>query len=162
MKKITLRIIVNSGLLVLATVMTFSGITIQFNYHMGNHNAIDTSSIVFGITYIDWSNIHKISIVLLSVFMIFHFALHWKWYITVIKRNLLSKNKQVIILSILFTMVAITGYVPWIIKISEGNDIIRKFFIEIHDKLALILIIYLILHVRKRLKWFGAALNRFK
>ena len=66
----------------------------------------------------------------------------------------MRKNSQVITLSLLFLMVAVTGLLPWSIDLSGGTTILRLLFIEIHDKLALVLVIYLVLHVIKRYKWF--------
>jgi hypothetical protein len=120
------------------------------------------SNIVWGLDYFNWSNFHKTTIVAVSLFMLFHVGLHWKWYKNVIGKNLIGKNKQVIILSAIFFLVAITGYIPWFIKITGGSGSIRKLFIEIHDKLALIFSIYLILHVIKRLGWFVKAIKNMK
>jgi hypothetical protein len=86
--------------------------------------------------------------------------LHWKWYKTVIKKRLVAKNIQVLTLSMLFVLVAITGFIPWFIDLLKGDEILRKAFIEIHDKFAIILSVYLILHVIKRLKWFLLPLRK--
>jgi len=149
----------NLSLLLIGSLMIFSGFLLQFEYHMGNQGEIDTNHSVLGIYYSGWSAIHKISIVLLSVLMIFHILQHWKWYTTVVKKRLVAKNKQVITLTIVFILVAISGYIPWFIHLSEGSELIRKIFIEIHDKLTLVLIIYLILHLIKRFKWFIATFD---
>ena len=162
MRNSILSFISNLGLLFSASVMAFSGLLIQFNYHMGNHEGIVISSTVFGINYFGWSGIHKISIIFFSIFMIFHIIIHWKWYKIIVKKNLFAKNRQVITLSIVFILVAITGYIPWFIKLIGGDTMIHKIFIEIHDKLALILLVYLILHIRKRLKWFITTIEKLK
>lgn len=152
---------INLGLLFSALIMIFSGLLIQIKYHMGNHNGIENNT-VWGLNYTDWSTIHKISIVLLSLIMIFHIYQHWKWYSTVIKKRLISKNKQVLTLSVLFILVAVTGFIPWLINLLEGNLMVRKAFIEIHDKFAIILSIYIISHIIKRLKWFFATFEKIK
>lgn len=154
MKRQILSVIINLGLLFVGIIMTFSGLLIQFNYHMGNHGDIDTNNLTFGIDYSGWSNIHTISSIIVLVFMIFHTFLHWKWYKTVVKRKLFFKNRQVIILSLVFIVAALIGYLSWSIKLTGGDEVLRRTFIEIHDKLALILFVYLILHVTKRLKWY--------
>jgi len=151
--------IINLGLLFLGFLTVFSGLLIQFQYHIGNHSRENYS---LGLDYSSWSDIHKISIIILSIFVIFHISLHWKWYKTVIGKGLLNKNKQVITLTIIFVVVAITGLVPWIIDLMEGNELSRKGFIEFHDKIAIILSIYFILHVVKRLKWFIATFEKIK
>lgn len=146
--------IINLGIFIFGITTAFSGMLIQVKYHMGNHGNIAINDYVFGINYHGWSVIHKISIVALSILMIYHVYQHWKWYKVVITKKLITKNQQVLILSLLFVLVAITGLTPWFIDLLKGDEILRKVFIEIHDKLAIILSIYLVLHIIKRLKWF--------
>lgn len=148
------RFIVNLGLIIFGIATTFSGILIQIKYHMGNHGNVDINDIAIGINYTGWSVIHKISIVVLSLLMIFHVYRHWEWYKAVIKKRIFSKNRQVLVLSALFVVVALTGFIPWFIDMLNGNEMQRIIFIEIHDKLALILAVYLVLHIIKRLRWF--------
>lgn len=146
--------IVNLGLLISGFLTVFSGLLIQVKYHIGSHGTISTNDNTFGISYFGWSDIHKVSIVILSMLMIFHIGRHWKLYKIVITKRLVNKNIQVITLTILFVLVAITGLIPWFINLMKGDEMPRKAFIEIHDKLAIILSVYFILHVIKRLKWF--------
>jgi len=154
MEKYFNRFSINLCLLISGFFTVFSGILIQVKYHMGNHGNSSTNDPVFGLSYSEWSDTHKISIVVLSILMIFHLILHWKWYKIVIKKRLINKNKQVITLTILFVLVAFTGFIPWFIDLMKEDEMLRKAFIEIHDKLAIILSVYFILHVIKRLKWF--------
>lgn len=156
------RFIINIGLLLTGFIAVYSGFLIQFSYHMGHHGEIDINRIVLNINYSGWTNIHKIAITLLSVLMVFHTVQHWKWYKTIVKKNLVTKNIQVFILSTVFILVAITGFIPWTIDLTGNDQITRKIFLEIHDKLTIILFIFLILHVMKRLKWFTATLRRSK
>jgi len=172
-KNIFNSFLVNSSLLVSGLVMVFSGLALQLGFHIGNSGrhpvddpislqtveyvhdrTIDSGKFVFGFNYSDWTLVHKIAIVLFSLFMAYHIYIHWKWYKVVFSKGLLVKNAQVITLSIIFILVAITGFVPWVIDWLGSASILRLLFIEIHDKLALVLIIYLILHVVKRAKWF--------
>jgi ferredoxin len=154
------RLIINAGSFFSGFLAVFSGFLIQVSYHMGQHGTIDVNKMVLDVNYSGWTDIHKISILLLSVFMTFHIVQHWTWYKTVIKKKLIAKNKQVIILSTVFIFVAITGYIPWIIDLTINNQTTRKFFLEIHDKLTIILFVFLILHVTKRLRWFVTTINR--
>lgn len=147
--------LINLGLLLSGSVMVFSGLLIQVVFHMGHHGEIETNHLVLGLNYFNWSDIHKYSIVLVSMGMVFHFILHWKWYKAVLrKRKLIFKNQQVIILTLVFLSVGLTGYIPWFIKLSGGSETSRKDFIEIHDKITWVLLVYLTFHVTKRLKWF--------
>lgn len=156
------RLFINAGAFFTGFLAVFSGFLIQFSFHMGHGGTIDVDKRVLNINYSGWTVIHKISILLLSVFIIFHIAQHWNWYKTIIKKNLIKKNKQIFVLTAVFVLVAITGYIPWIIDLTVNDQITRKIFMEIHDKLTIILLVFLILHVTKRLKWFTTALKRIK
>jgi hypothetical protein len=162
--------------------MIFSGLVLQIGFHVGGPDrhqigvrdvqsqsiqyeqsrGIDTGKIVCGFNYHTWSAIHKFVIVFFSLFMIYHTYVHRKWYKKVITKHLIVKNKQAIILSVLFLLDAVTGIIPWFIDLSGGSSITRKRFIEIHDKLALILIVFLVLHFVKRAKWFATTYIRLK
>lgn len=154
MRSSSLGFKINIVLLFSGLFAIISGLLLQVEYHFGNHFSIPANKIVFGVSYFGWSTIHKISIVALSLLVIYHIYQHWKWYKVVIKKRLFVKNQQVLIYSFLFVLAAITGLTPWFIHIFNGNEFLRKAFVEIHDKLAIILSIYLVLHIIKRLKWF--------
>lgn len=154
------RFNINIGLIIFGFATVFSGMLIQVQYHMGNHGNIAVKDYVFGINYQGWSAIHKFSIVVLAVLMIHHIYQHWNWYKVVITKKRITKNRQVLILSLLFVLVALTGLTPWFIDLLKGDEIKRKIFIEIHDKLAIILSVYLVLHIIKRLKWFFTAFDK--
>lgn len=174
--------LINNLLLVSGLLMTFSGLVLQIGFHMGgsgNHQidaheaqfrsihyeqlrVIDTTKIVCGFNYTDWSTIHKYVIVFFSLLMIYHTYVHWKWYKGVFTKHLIGKNRQVIILSALFLLVAVTGLVPWVIDLSGGKSTLRMLFIEIHDKITLILIVMFILHIYKRRKWFISTFQKLK
>jgi hypothetical protein len=147
-------LVTNLGLLLTGMAMAFSGFLIQFSYHMGHHGGIDQSTLVLGLTYAGWSEIHKISVVIISFLSSAHIILHWKWYKAIVRKKSFGKTKLVSTLTILFLIVAITGYIPWYIDLAGGQDATRKSFIEVHDKLTFILIVYLVIHVIRRMKWF--------
>ena len=157
-----MSLVTNFGLLLTGFAMVLSGFVIQFNYHMGHHGSIDKSNLVLGISYVGWSGIHKTSIAIISFFAIAHIILHWKWYKAIVRKNLFVKNKLVITLTILFIIVAITGYIPWCMDMVGGQYAIRKSFIEVHDKLTFILIVYLVIHVIKRMRWFIASFKKLR
>jgi ferredoxin len=161
-KTIKQAFIVNIGLFIFAIAMSFSGFVIQFKYHMGHNSGLESDNSVLGIGYYNWTNIHKTSIIIISILMTYHFFMHWKWYKTIIIKKLSSRNKLQIILSVVFILVAITGYIPWIINLSGGSDISRKFFIEIHDKIAILLFLLLTIHMTNKLKWFVTTLDKLR
>jgi hypothetical protein len=146
--------ITNVGLIIVSLTTILTGFVIQLKYHMDRLSPISET---WGLNYNNWSFLHKLSIVVFSFLMLLHVISHWKWYkITVIK-NLIAKNKQTIILSVIFILTAVTGYAAWFAGLtnsvaSSDAMLFRKTFIEIHDKIAIILTIYIILHVVKRIK----------
>ncbi len=152
------KLTINLGLIASGLLTIFSGLLIQIQFHIGKN----LNSSVLSFNYSKWVSVHKISIILLSVLMIYHISLHWKWYKTIVTKKLLKKNVQVMTLTFIFLLTAITGFIPWIIYLLKGSEIIRKAFIETHDKLAIILSIYFILHIIKRLKWFTKAFERMR
>jgi 2-oxoglutarate ferredoxin oxidoreductase subunit delta len=159
-KTIKQAFIVNIGLFFFAIAMSFSGFVIQFKYHMGHNFGLESDNSVLGIGYYNWTSIHKASIIIISILMTYHFFMHWKWYKTIIIKKLSSRNKLQMILSIIFILVAITGFIPWIINLSGGSDISRKFCIEIHDKIAILLFVLLTVHMTNRLKWYVTTLDK--
>jgi Pyruvate/2-oxoacid:ferredoxin oxidoreductase delta subunit len=181
-KSILKKFIVNILLLISGIIITFSGLTLQSGFHIGGtgkhqeyKNSIQSQSttyeqargvkpdkIVCGFNYYSWSTIHKVSIVVFSLLVIYHVYAHWKWYKAVLTKHLIKKNIQVIVLPALFMLVAITGLVPWITDLSGNTSALRFILIEIHDKLTLILVIYLFLHVLKRNKWFFTTYKNLK
>jgi|WetSurMetagenome_2_1015567.scaffolds.fasta_scaffold450151_1 ferredoxin len=159
-KKLVFSIIINSGLLLLGLVMIYSGFLIQLKYHIGHHLITDGSSIAGVADYKRWSGIHKISVVIFSVLVFVHTLLHWNWYKTVFKKKSIYGSKQLIFLSVISILTALTGFTPWFIQKCHGQETLRRLFIELHDKIAILLFIFLILHVAKRLKWYFNAINR--
>ncbi|MEW6186437.1 MAG: DUF4405 domain-containing protein [Thermodesulfobacteriota bacterium] len=152
---------VNTGLLLFGVVMVFSGLLLQLVYHLGHHGGIDANQLALGMNYFHWSDVHKVSIVFVSIGMVFHIILHRKWYTTVFKKKkTVLKNQQVVLLTIIFLSVAISGYIPWIIKLSGGSELSRKDFIEIHDKITWVWLGYLVFHVCQRFKWFLSAIKK--
>jgi hypothetical protein len=121
---------------------------------------IDATKTALGFTYTQWSVMHKWAIVAFTLLMVYHVSAHWKWYKGVIRKQLISKHFQVITLSVIFILVAATGLLSWVIDLIGGSGSLRLILIEIHDKLAIILTIYMVLHVIGRMKWFTQAISK--
>jgi ferredoxin len=172
--KIIKDFLINNFILIAGILTIYSGLALQIGFHMADHKKpqngrlqdfsgslkyeqmreIDTNKKVLGFKYFEWSSIHKFVIVLFTVFMIYHIYIHWKWYKTVLKKNLMMKNQISITLTLLFLLVALTGIIPWIVDAFGITSTIRLAFIEIHDKITFLLIIYMIIHIIKKNKWF--------
>ena len=155
---IVIGLVTNVCLLSASSVMVLSGLVIQIYYHMKH---LEKNELILGSDYFEWSDIHKMSIVIVSFLAISHVVLHWKWYKAVVKKKKYARHHLVVQLTVIFLLVAVTGYLPWLIDIAGGSYTTRKTFIEIHDKLALVLFLHLVIHVAKvrRVKWF---INSFK
>ena len=132
----------------------FSGLTIMVHYHMGHHGDISMTDTLWGFDYGGWSVIHKLATVVLSLIMAYHILLHWKWYKNVLHKKLLKKNRQVLLLTVIFIITSATGLIPWLVLSGDEMHITRRGILEIHDKMGIMLIVFLILHLSKRFKWF--------
>jgi hypothetical protein len=150
----------NLGLLVAGAAMTFTGLLIQFKFHMGHHGRSDANAVILGLDHSGWSSAHRIAIVAISVLAVIHIALHWNWYGTVLRKRLFSKNRLAVTLTIVFVLAAITGYVPWLAGLAGASAAVRRGLVEVHDKLALVLFACLLLHVAKRSAWFVHAFKK--
>lgn len=178
--KVLYVFIVNSLLMLSGVLMAISGLVLQLGFHIGSSGeqhgseirthvdnyehvrGLDIFDTIWGINYSNWSLLHKFAIVVFSLLMMYHIFIHWKWYKMIINKHLASKNIQVILLSVFFLLVAVTGFVPWFIDLSGRNSMLRLILIELHDKLALVLVIYLTLHIVRRYKWFISTYTKLK
>jgi len=152
--KPTVLFTINSLILLCGIATIFSGLTIMFHFHMGHPGAISSTDTFWGLHYFSWSMAHKVFVISLTLLIAYHILLHWKWYKNVLQKKLLTKNRQVLLLTIIFTIAFLTGFIPWLHQLTNVRDITRRFLLEIHDKNGIVLIVFLILHVSKRFKWF--------
>jgi hypothetical protein len=87
MKIKVVKPVVNLGLLLDGALMVFSGLYMQFNYHIGHHGPPDVHTPLPQTEFTVWSDIHKVTIILFSAIMAFHIIQHWKWVKTVFRSN---------------------------------------------------------------------------
>lgn len=171
--------VINNLLLASGLIMIVSGMIMQIGFHMGSHpghghqaqghsiayedmRVIDHNKIVGGFNYSDWSAIHKIVVIVFFLLITWHLYIHWKWIMGLIRKHLMGKNSQLIILSALFLLVALTGFIPWGIDLWGGSGESRMFYIEIHDKLTLLFMLFLLLHIIKRARWYTTTYERLR
>lgn len=159
MKNSVYRFTTNFGLLISGFVMGFSGLLMQIQFHIGDQSSASLSRLVLGISYPSWSLVHKIAILVFSIFVFYHVYRNHKWYKTVIQKKRIDKNKPLISLSILLILSAVSGFIPWCIYCFNEETAIRKTIIEIHDKISIILLIYIILHIIKKRSYFYRLIN---
>ena len=153
MKNTINQFLVNIGLIIFGILSMFSGILMKVGFHGGPHGD-GINPVVLGLNHHDWSLFHKVSSIVLSLLMIYHIYKHWKWYKNVLAKKLFRKNIQVLIFSVLFILVTITGLTSWGIHLFEGDRALRRTIIEFHDRSSMILSIFLILHIVTRIKWY--------
>jgi hypothetical protein len=140
-------------LVITGIIMIYSGLLVQVRYHGRTMNPLIVSQIP---DYIQWSQIHKISTIVIAVLACVHVYLHWKWYEVMFKKKLGGRHKITMIMTIIFLLSAITGFWAWIFRLlndSPQGMIQEKHLIEIHDKLGIILAVLIIGHVMRRLRW---------
>lgn len=156
----SLRLLVNAGLLLMAIAVAFSGFLLQAGYHMGGHGSIDTDTVYMGLNYFGWSALHRITIIAITALFVIHVYLHMNWYKSVLSGKNTKRSLQVMVLTLIFILVALSGYISWFIHIFNGSEMVRKLFIELHDKLTILLFIFLFMHIAGRFSWFRKALGR--
>lgn len=155
MKKSATDLYLNLGLLIISIIMMFSGLFLQIKYHFIRKGALDED-------YLFWSNIHTITSILFAILVVFHIVKHWKWFKAVVRKKLFSKNRPVIILSSVFLITTITGFIAYSLKLNGIDVGMRKVFVEIHDKIAIILMFFLVAHFLKRIKWYFSAYKKIR
>lgn len=173
--KLRSRFWINNGVLVSGVLTVISGLVLQLGFHFGHgrqmHEPLHEANYeqmrgfasapdVWGFSYSEWSVLHKSAILVFALLMIIHICLHINWYKAMFSGKAWRKNRQTIILSVLFILTAFSGLIPWFVDLLAGSDDARLELIEIHDKLALLLVVFLILHVAKRQKWFGSTFSK--
>lgn len=175
--KLRSRFWINNGSLVSGALTVISGLVLQLGFHFGHGRQMHepgreanneqmrgfaSAPDVWGFSYSEWSVFHKYAIVLFALIMIIHIYLHMNWYKAIFSGKAWSKNRQTIILSVLFILTAFSGLIPWLVDLLAGSGNTRLGLIEIHDKLALLLVVFLFLHVAKRQKWYSSTFSKLK
>ena len=136
---------VNMLLLLVGTVMSVSGLYIQLVYHVGK-KAADTALFENLATLHTWAGLIFVPVVML------HLLLHEKWYRAVIKKRLFRKNRVTWLLTLFLLFSVLFGIIPWLISPYNPALHFRFMCIEIHDKTAVVLLLFMIGHALKRKK----------
>ena len=145
--------VLNYSLLVSGLATCLSGVMMQIGYHIGvADRAIVFYKQVWGLIYPQWQTLHQVTTTLFFVLSAIHVYRHRKCYVGVLRKHLFKRNQEVIIFSVLFLISALLGFLPWMISASEAHHSIRHLLIEIHDKISIVLIVFIVLHVKKRWK----------
>jgi hypothetical protein len=129
-----------------------TGLVLQLAYHF---NRMPENYTVLIMTKSGWLILHKISAAVSLSGIITHCVLHRKYIISASKKIINLKQGASILLSyylfILLIPTCLTVMISWIF-LSHGSHA-RSILVEIHDKLALILILLSGIHIISRMKW---------
>ncbi len=138
-----------------------TGIVLQFHYHMEH---LPDGQLVAGLDRATWLLLHRIAAAVSLAGITAHCILHRR-FIAATTRRILDRRSMANVLSsyylfILIIPTAITGMAPWITL--NGNTHARLLFVEIHDKLALVLIAFSLVHIGSRAGWMLKTYQRLK
>jgi hypothetical protein len=133
-------------------VVIITGLILQIGYHM---HRLPDDYLISGLDKSGWLLLHQISTSISLAGIIIHCMLHWK-FITATTKKIFNRKYRARILSSYYLLII---YIPtflasigsWIF--FNDKDSTRHTLVEIHDKLALILIIFFIIHVISRFGW---------
>ncbi len=146
--------VLNYGLLVCGAAACLTGVMMQIGYHIGvADRAAVVHKQVWGLNYAQWQASHEITATLFFVLSLIHIYKHRKWYKGVIERRVFKRNRELLLFSVLFCLSAILGFLPWLISCKD-EQLLRHTLIEIHDKISIVLLIFIVLHIVKRWRCF--------
>ncbi len=142
--------IIYSFLIVLSMIVTITGFELLINFHPLR---LYKNSIVWGFSYYNWVMVHEISAALFVMFAIIHLYLHFGWYKSFLKCNVVN-NKLTLMVTVLFILTLLTSFIPFIIKtlfrIKGGFPEFIRFFYKAHNKIGIIFAVLLIIHILSR------------
>jgi len=156
----------NLVLLASALGTSVSGLVIQAVFHLGAATraarasmevsalgALDGPALAaWGLDRAQWGLLHKVSALAFALLLVRHITLRRAWYARLLRRENRSDHLQLLCLPVLMVLVALTGLAPWGLSMSGSLPHLRFLLVEMHDKLALPLILLLLLHVVQRVQ----------
>ena len=147
------RKLLNYSLLITGLGTCLLGVMMQIGYHIGVNDRIAIAHLRhWGMDYSQWQISHQAVASLFFIRCGLHVYQHRRWYKGVIAKRLYKRNKELITFTILFALSALLGFAPWAISNGEALSKLRHLLIEIHDKVSVVLIVFMVLHVVKRWK----------
>ena len=147
------RKLLNYLLLITGLSTCLSGVMMQIGYHIGVTDRTAIAHIKhWGMNLSQWQITHQAVASLFFILCGLHVYLHWGWYKGVIGKRLFKRNSQLLTFTLLFIVSALLGFAPWAISNGEALSKLRHILIEIHDKVSVVLIVFMVLHVVKRWK----------
>ncbi len=130
------KIFVVDWLLILFSILSaFSG----FKLHIAGHGNMHE-------IWHNWAVVHVITSVLFLVSAIFHVIMHWGWYKGLIRNGIGRKSKMTMILSLIFMVVTVTGFIL-LFGVDGANSEIGLW----HYEIGIVVSVISIIHIIKRL-----------
>ncbi len=155
MNKLNQNFTIDILLAVTGFLLSLSGILLQVKYHAGRLPK-NVEALFFD--YYSWSLFHKVFSVIFFMLVSCHIYLHKEWYL----RHFITKTakqRKSPIPTILFFITALTGFIPWLLgyfNTSPNGYGLWRGLIEIHDKLGIVLIILMLIHLKSKFNWIKA------
>ena len=144
--------VLNYSLLTTGVATCLTGVLMQIGYHIGvDDRTTMINHQMGGLIYPQWQLFHQVAASVFFVLCLIHIYRHRKWYKGVIMHKRFKRNRELITFSILFALSAILGFWPWLYNNGEAQTL-RHTLIEIHDKVSIVLIFFIVLHIVKRRK----------
>ena len=140
--------------------LSIIGILIQLNYHLAK---IPDDSMVLGFDRANWNELHSYCSVLFVIGILYHIYLNFPSVKLLFKRNrnsLSFKFKISGILTIVAFISALTGLISYIFC-SLGNNNLRFEFMEIHDKLGILISVLFLLHFIQHFRRLAKSIRNF-
>lgn len=131
--------------LFLTLFVIFSGVYIQLRFHI---NILPDEPIL---SHETWNILHIISSLLFTGLAVYHLFKHKRWYKAVLSKRLLRQNRATLMLTFMLILSAISALLALIARINITTALYRNHMIEIHDKISILFLILLTVHlIRKR------------
>lgn len=149
-RKTEMSFIISAILLLPMLITLFSGLVLIFAFHQHHHSITE----FWGGDRIFWRTRHIAFSIISSGILIYHLRYIIKKFTQVIRFKKIGKSRnKVSALSFWFFFICgLTGYIGWIIGAFSEDLFPRIFFVEIHDKLGLLLFVFALIHIIRKLK----------
>lgn len=135
--------IIDWTLIPLLLLTALTGIKLHITGHGNNHELLQ-----------NWTLAHIIASLLFTIFVIIHIKMHWGWYKGLFRNGLGQKSYITAIVSILFVIVALTGY-----ALLDMKGDVSKLGLW-HYRAGLFALFFFIGHIIKRLPILQKSINR--
>ena len=101
-------------------------------------------------SYLQWQQLHQITSILFTACCLWHLWRHKKYYRKFFKAVLWRRCMQLNLFSVFFLIATTTGFVAWILRVMKYNTQLAHIWVETHDKLAIVMLCFALLHIIKR------------